>query len=82
MSSEHPPAPGRGWKSLTQKDHRILDRILANEADMAYRRRARILLDYLEIEDDDRVIDLGCGMVSRMCSMAKTSSSSICFKAN
>ncbi|HET9493126.1 MAG TPA: glycosyltransferase [Chloroflexia bacterium] len=55
------PARGRKWRSLTREDHRTLDRIMRNEADMAYRRRARILLDYLDLHDGDRVLDCGCG---------------------
>jgi glycosyltransferase involved in cell wall biosynthesis/ubiquinone/menaquinone biosynthesis C-methylase UbiE len=50
------------WTSLTKQDHARLDQILRNEADMAYRRRARILLDYLELQDGERVFDCGCGM--------------------
>jgi ubiquinone/menaquinone biosynthesis C-methylase UbiE len=51
------PAPG-----LTVRDHAILDVFLRNEADMAYRRRARMLLDYLELRAGERVLDAGCGM--------------------
>jgi SAM-dependent methyltransferase len=54
--------PALRWRSLTPRDHAVLDGILRNEADMAYRRRARILLDYLELRDGERVLDLGCGM--------------------
>lgn len=36
--------------------------MLANEADMAFRRRVPILLDYLELRDRARVLDCGCGM--------------------
>jgi glycosyltransferase involved in cell wall biosynthesis/ubiquinone/menaquinone biosynthesis C-methylase UbiE len=50
------------WKSLSDSDHAELDVILRNEADMAYRRRARILLDYLELKDGESVFDCGCGM--------------------
>jgi SAM-dependent methyltransferase len=54
--------PSKPWTSLTVEDGQMLDQLLTNEADMAYRRRVRILIDYLEINDGDRVIDLGCGM--------------------
>jgi ubiquinone/menaquinone biosynthesis C-methylase UbiE len=54
--------PAARWRTLTAQDHATLDEILRNEADMAYRRRARILLDYLELRDGDRVFDCGCGM--------------------
>ena len=53
---------GTQWKTLTDHDCGTLDRILRNEADMAYRRRARILLDYLELQDGESVFDCGCGM--------------------
>jgi len=48
--------------SLSAGDHQLLDRLLFNEADMAFRRRARMLLDYLSLQEGDRVIDVGCGM--------------------
>lgn len=54
--------PSNMWSSLSKVDIEVLDRLLSNEADMAYRRRAKILLDYLEISNGDRIIDLGCGM--------------------
>jgi SAM-dependent methyltransferase len=49
-------------RGLTARDHAILDVVLRNEADMAYRRRTRILLDYLDLHDGERVLDAGCGM--------------------
>jgi SAM-dependent methyltransferase len=39
-----------------------LERMLVNEADMAARRRVRVVLEYLEIEPRDRVLDCGCGL--------------------
>lgn len=59
------------WKSLTEQDHATLDVILQNEADMAYRRRARILMDYLELKDGERVFDCGCGMGFYLMTMGK-----------
>lgn len=54
-------SPGEtAW--LSASDHDRLDVILRNEADMAYRRRVRILLEYLEMSDGDRILDAGCGM--------------------
>ena len=38
-----------------------LDRLLANEIDMAFRRRVVKLLGYLELRDGTRVLDCGCG---------------------
>ena len=48
----------------TPRDSRrvLIERMLANEADMAFRRRVPILLDYLELRDRARVLDCGCGM--------------------
>jgi glycosyltransferase involved in cell wall biosynthesis/ubiquinone/menaquinone biosynthesis C-methylase UbiE len=60
-----------GWTSLTDHDHEVLDAILRNEADMAYKRRARILLDYLELHDGERVLDCGCGMGFYLMAMGK-----------
>jgi glycosyltransferase involved in cell wall biosynthesis/SAM-dependent methyltransferase len=62
---------GRKWRSLTREDHRALDRMLRNEADMAYRRRSRILLDYLDLHDGDRVLDCGCGFGVYLMMMGK-----------
>jgi ubiquinone/menaquinone biosynthesis C-methylase UbiE len=61
---DHDERPhGRGPESgLTARDHGTLDVALRNEADMAYKRRARILLDYLDLHDGERVLDAGCGM--------------------
>jgi glycosyltransferase involved in cell wall biosynthesis/SAM-dependent methyltransferase len=53
----NPHAP---W--LSQTDESLLDQLLANEVDMAYRRRARTLLAYLELTDGLCVLDCGCGM--------------------
>lgn len=53
----NPHAP---W--LSRADEVVLDQLLANEVDMAYRRRARTLLAYLELNDGLRVLDCGCGM--------------------
>ena len=61
------PAEG----SLTEQDLSALDRILQNEVDMAFRRRTRLLLDYLELRDDDRVLDCGCGMGFYLMAMQK-----------
>src|SRR5262245_40738091 len=55
--------PGRssgGW--LSEEDRRLLERLLSNEADMAFRRRSLTLLDWLELHDGDRLLDCGCGM--------------------
>lgn len=61
----------RPWKSLSKQDLTALDRFLMNEADMAFRRRAPILMDYLELKDGDRVIDLGCGMGFHLMVMSR-----------
>jgi ubiquinone/menaquinone biosynthesis C-methylase UbiE len=47
---------------LSGADVALLERLLTNEADMAFRRRARVLLEYLELEDGMDVLDCGCGM--------------------
>jgi SAM-dependent methyltransferase len=39
-----------------------LARMLGNEADMAAKRRVRVVLEYLEIGPEDRVLDCGCGL--------------------
>ena len=62
---------GSQWKTLSAQDHATLDVILRNEADMAYRRRARILLDYLELQNGELVFDCGCGMGAFLMMLAK-----------
>jgi hypothetical protein len=57
----HPTgAPPR--TALSADDRAMLERLLQNEADMAYRRRAITLLEYLELRDGETVLDCGCGM--------------------
>jgi SAM-dependent methyltransferase len=48
--------------NLSEEDFATLERLLRNEADMAFRRRARTLIDYLDLHDGDTVLDCGCGM--------------------
>jgi glycosyltransferase involved in cell wall biosynthesis/SAM-dependent methyltransferase len=58
-------APYRGsaaLDNLTDSDRAILERLLQNEADMAFRRRALTLLNYLDLRDGESVLDCGCGM--------------------
>lgn len=42
-------------------DGAIVARIIRNEADMAYRRRVQTILEWLDPQDDDRILDGGCG---------------------
>jgi SAM-dependent methyltransferase len=42
-------------------DNDRLTRLLSNEADMGFKRRVRLMFDYLEIQPEDRVLDAGCG---------------------
>ena len=42
-------------------DHAVLERMVANEADMAYRRRVITIFEWLEPRDGDRILDGGCG---------------------
>jgi len=48
--------------TLAPADRAVVERLLANELDMAFRRRTLVLLDYLELEDGLDVLDAGCGM--------------------
>jgi len=48
--------------SLSSADRAELEVLLRNEADMAFRRRALILLEWLELRDHEHVLDCGCGM--------------------
>jgi ubiquinone/menaquinone biosynthesis C-methylase UbiE len=43
-------------------DLQKLDRMLSNEADMAFKRRAKVIMEYLDVQPDDRVLDCGCGL--------------------
>jgi SAM-dependent methyltransferase len=42
-------------------DRALLERMVANEADMAYRRRVITIFEWLEPRDGDRILDGGCG---------------------
>ncbi len=42
-------------------DQEIIERIVGNEADMAYRRRVQTIFDWLEPTDNDSILDGGCG---------------------
>lgn len=48
--------------NLSESDQAKLEQLLRNEADMAFRRRAVTLLNYLDLQDGDTVLDCGCGM--------------------
>lgn len=52
----------RSFENLTASDRATLEQLLQNEADMAFRRRAGTLLDYLDLRDGESVLDCGCGM--------------------
>ena len=56
---------------LSAGDAALLERLLTNEADMAFRRRARVLLEFLELEDGLDVLDCGCGMGFYLMAMGK-----------
>lgn len=49
------PKPASGY------DRDRLRRMLANEADMSFRRRATSVFDFLDIRPGERVLDAGCG---------------------
>jgi glycosyltransferase involved in cell wall biosynthesis/ubiquinone/menaquinone biosynthesis C-methylase UbiE len=63
MQRISPPAAQQpAATTLTDDDQQKLGVLLRNEADMAFRRRAHRLLDWLELRDGERVFDCGCGM--------------------
>src|SRR3989338_10716342 len=41
--------------------HDIFDNLLLNVGDMALKRRARKVLQELQLKDNDKILDLGCG---------------------
>ena len=75
LLSSTPAAPGNGTgprlASLSAADRVTLERLLQNEADMAFRRRAITLLDYLDLHDGETVLDCGCGMGVYMMMMRR-----------
>lgn len=40
----------------------IVERLLRNESDVAYKRRVRTMLEFLDPQPGDRILDCGCGM--------------------
>lgn len=64
MASQNPAGldSTNGNSTLREQDREKLGVLLRNEADMAYRRRAVRLIDWLELRDGERVFDCGCGM--------------------
>ncbi len=42
-------------------DQEIVARMVRNEADIAYRRRVQTVFEWLRPQDDDRILDGGCG---------------------
>jgi len=52
-----PPTPGRA---------ELIDTLMGAEADMAYRRRTRWMLNRLDLADGLRVLDAGCGLGSHL----------------
>ena len=47
--------------ALSPDDRALLEPLLANEMDMAFRRRVFALLEFLELPDEADVLDCGCG---------------------
>src|SRR5690242_17151227 len=42
-------------------DPEIINRMVRNEADMAYRRRVQTIFEWLQPDTGDRILDAGCG---------------------
>jgi SAM-dependent methyltransferase len=42
-------------------DRGVIDQIIRNEADMAYRRRVQTIFEWLDPQDADLILDAGCG---------------------
>jgi glycosyltransferase involved in cell wall biosynthesis/ubiquinone/menaquinone biosynthesis C-methylase UbiE len=61
-SAALPAAPATARINLSAEDRATLERLLQNEADMAFRRRAITLMDFLDLHDGETVLDCGCGM--------------------
>ncbi len=43
-------------------DERVVERLLRNESDVAYKRRVRTMLEFLDVQPGERILDCGCGM--------------------
>ncbi|KPV53004.1 glycosyl transferase family 1 [Kouleothrix aurantiaca] len=67
LSQQSAPAPSK----LSPSDRATLERLLQNEADMAFRRRAMTLIDHLDLHDGDNILDCGCGMGVYMMMMSR-----------
>jgi SAM-dependent methyltransferase len=50
-----------GTTGTSRVDQARLMRLLQNEADMAFKRRVRLMFEALDLQPTDRVLDVGCG---------------------
>ena len=57
-----PPRPDEPGPQLAPSDRTVVDRLIVNESDMAYRRRIPTMMGWLQLQDGDVVLDCGCGM--------------------
>jgi 2-polyprenyl-6-hydroxyphenyl methylase / 3-demethylubiquinone-9 3-methyltransferase len=46
---------------MNKRQNQRLAKLLQNVGDMALKRRAKLMIDGLELEDGDKVLDVGCG---------------------
>ena len=62
---------------LTPATARTIDAVMRNEADIAYHRRVPRLMEYLNLQPNDRVLDCGCGMGYLSMVMGEISDASV-----
>lgn len=47
---------------MTERADEVLPRLLRNESDVAYKRRVRTMVEFLQPRAGERILDCGCGM--------------------
>lgn len=53
--------PSPGGRTMMDSQRRLLRRMVANEADMSFKRRSEAAYDFLALEPGDRLLDMGSG---------------------
>jgi len=59
-------------------DMQVVERLLRNESDVAYKRRVRTMVEYLDPQPGERILDCGCGMGFYLKVLSATAQGAFC----